>query len=150
MAPQAAVAPAPSSSSNSQPPPRNLAYLLLDLHQSIKTPMSSIPNPPHQTLAPGTLAKSAPFCAAAAAASSPEPPLLAGVAAAESSSALPGADAVGGAGVSAWLRTTSSDRLAGGSNREAETWDSSIRWGGRCSHLGPLRGRHGPNSTKME
>jgi hypothetical protein len=47
MAPRAAVAPAPSSSSNSQPPRRNLAYPLLDLHPSIKikTPMSSIPNP---------------------------------------------------------------------------------------------------------
>jgi hypothetical protein len=45
MALPVAVAPAPSSSSNSRLR-RKKAYPLLDLHQRVKTPMNSIPNPP--------------------------------------------------------------------------------------------------------
>lgn len=137
--PQAAVAPAPSSSLNSQPLPR-LAYPLLDLHQGIKTLMNSISNPPHQTLGSQRPARPAPFCAAAAA-SSPEPALPSGATGAESSSALPGADAVGDAGDSAWsgprFRSVS-QRVKSGSG-DAGFFDPR---GARRSHLGPLRGRH--------
>ena len=66
-------------------------------HQNLT---NSIPKP-LQTLGPETPAYPAPFCAAAAA-SSDGPALLTGSAGAESSSALPGADAVGDAGASAW------------------------------------------------
>lgn len=102
MALPVAVAPAPSSSSNSRPR-RKKAYPLLDLHQRVKTPMNSIPNPPPPNpRIPKTPESRPPFCAAAAA-SSAEPVLLAGAApATESSSALPGADAVGDPGDSTW------------------------------------------------
>ena len=98
-------------------------------------------NPPLQTLGPETPAYPAPFCAAAAA-SSAEPALLTGSAGAESSSALPGADAVGDAGASAWsgprFRSVSQRVKSGGGT--AGFFDPR---GGRRSHLGPLRGRHG-------